>query len=120
MAQEHGKRIWAGDLTTVAEARAKYEADHVGQLIPFAVALYSFRTERKFANELIFELHDPLVKYAKRFVSGSREKDIGRSNTADVLSTHLEWMSRQPSLLLSERNRLHELAREVCGYGLNI
>lgn len=115
MSQEYGKRIWSGDPTTVAEARARYKADPQAHLIPFAVALYSFRSNKKFTNELL-ELRPALVDYAQRFMH-IPENSQEYADCADILSTHFEWMIRQPRISSVHRQTLHAWVRFLCEKG---
>jgi len=119
---EYGKRVWAGDPKTVAEARTKYQADPEGQLIPFAVALYSFRMNEKFAKELL-ELRQPLMVRAQEFGQIPQKKLLPHQehmNLLDVLSTYLEWMSRRKVLSPSERKRLLDTAYRTATYGATL
>jgi hypothetical protein len=115
MPKEYGNRVWAGDPATVAEARIKYDAHPIGQLLPFAVALYSFRTNKKFADELLW-LRSELVTNATNFMRTPAAQEY--QDRADVLSTYFEWMSRQSALSANQRSELHELADQVCEYGI--
>src|SRR3569833_1356495 len=98
-ATDYGTRVWQGDNTTVAEARKRYENNPYGGLIPFATALYSFRQEKQYADELI-GLKDELMELADRdmhvqVLPSDEEFSRKMADRADTVSTHLEWISRQ-------------------------
>jgi hypothetical protein len=119
MAQEYSKRVWEGDPTTVAEAKAKHESDPAGQLIPLAVALYSFRTNQHFANELL-ALRPQIIAYAVEYTKKPLNDDSpkARANKSDVLSTYLEWMSRRSELSEEDQADTAYEARCVCQHGI--
>lgn len=82
-------RIWAGDRNAIDEARARYYADPHTQLIPFARALYSFRTRAGAAAEFR-GLRKKLRERADSILGGdSEEQDI--ADAADMLSTWFAW-----------------------------
>ena len=100
-----GRRIWKGDPATVAEARRAYANDPEGQLLPFAVALYSFRRRRQFAEELI-AIRGLLLNLAEKFLRSDcndSHRCTPESDVADVLSTHIEWIARQDGISPTER-----------------
>lgn len=114
-----GNRVWRGDPKTVAEARADFEKDPK-HLIRFAVALYSFRRKRRFAQEL-GGLLSVLMREAEEMLRAPRyEPDAIRfADKADVVSTHLEWMSRFLSLTLQERREIRDLVSKLCSEGVS-
>lgn len=116
----YSKRIWAGDPETVAEARAKYASDPE-QLVPFAVALYSFRRNKIFAKELL-SLRPRLIAYAKDYTKVPFNSDSSkvRADKLDVLSTYFEWMIRRPELSGQERTVLYLLALSLCVDGVRL
>lgn len=119
---QYGKRICAGDPKTVAEARAKYQADPEGQLIPFAIALYSFRMNETFAKELL-ELRHLLMIRAQEFGQIPQKYLLPYQehlNLLDVLSTYIEWMSRRKELPASERDELLDIAYRTATYGATL
>jgi hypothetical protein len=100
MKRSFGSRVWAGDRNTVAEAREKYQQDPEAELVPFGVALYSFRNNPRFARELL-ELREPFLARARGMLQIGADRLMSArdyANRADVLSTYLEWMSRRREL----------------------
>ncbi|CAN5127498.1 hypothetical protein BH11PAT3_BH11PAT3_2460 [soil metagenome] len=89
-------RIWSGDSTAVAEARANYKEDREKGLIPYASTLYSFRNNKKFAL-VLFGFQSELRRRAEREMSveASGLTDEERAGLADVLTTIFEWMIRR-------------------------
>ena len=116
----YNERIWRGDLKTVAEARIKYSLDPVGQLVPFASVLYSFKSKRECANELL-TLRLPLIKRAQNLMESRplSQKDASESeiDSADVISTVLEWMSRCDDLFTRARYEAENMARSLSDWG---
>lgn len=96
--EDYGPRVWANDPTTVVESRAAYEKNkNRDSLLRFANALYSARRNRRLAAELV-DLCDELIQAAKdqREIADYDETTIASFlDTSDVISTYLEWMSRQ-------------------------
>lgn len=115
MAEKFNTRVWRGDPTTVPEARAEFLADPDGQLIRFGVVLYSLRSTKNFAHELC-GLHARYMTRAYNLTQTTAVRE--NQHTAEVLSTHLEWMSRQP-ILKEQQQQLHESATKVCLYGIH-
>jgi hypothetical protein len=115
-----GNRVWRGDPKTVAEARANFEKDPKEHLIRFAVALYSFRRKRRFAQEL-GGLLSTLMREAQEMLGAPcHEPDTIRfADKADVLSTHLEWISRYVSLPKHEREEIYALVSKLCSEGVS-
>jgi hypothetical protein len=112
-------RVWAGDRRSVAKARARFVRDDPQeQLIPYATTLYSFRYDRRCANELISHYHE-LYARAERETMRPYGPDNARevANRADTLSTHLEWMSRQASFPRERRQGAQMMAEMLCTYG---
>jgi hypothetical protein len=98
-AADYSARVWKGDQTTVKEARDAYLNDPKKGLIPYAVALYSFRQQKKFAEELI-GIRYQLISYAEsnmlnHYSTKHMDVCVELAQQADILSTHLEWISRQ-------------------------
>jgi len=133
-ADSYRRRMWRGDPLTVAEARRAYRLDPAKGLIPYARALYSFRHKPKCAKGLV-ELRSELAPYAERYlahVSAMRGAQRLRmpdgerhalADTADVLSTHLEWISRQPTVPRAgplSGTRLLALAEGACEEGIRL
>jgi hypothetical protein len=118
---ELGEKIWQGGNTAVREVRKRYNQSYSDEnLLAYAVALYSFRRDRKFADELL-TLTSQLLSLAEREVvrpsPADRKLYQAIATRADVLSTHLEWISRQPKVksgALTFRNA----ARRVCEHGI--
>jgi hypothetical protein len=122
MAPNYNERVWAGDPATVAEARATYRSNPEGGLIPLAVALYSFRAKEPFAMELL-GLRPQLLARAQDLLGGTAYTEVPkreRADKADVLSTYLEWMTRECDLSDEERDELQKIAIELCKYGMNV
>lgn len=121
MPQEYGKRVWSGDRTTVAEAKAKYESDPEGELIPLAVVLYSFRDKKHCANELL-ALRPQIIEYAINYAKKPHNDDAPKTQAdkADVLATHLEWMSRRSELSIEEQQETAYEARRMCQHGIHV
>lgn len=115
-----GNRVWKGDRRTVAEARKDFERAPKEHLLKFAVALYSFRTKRKYADELL-GLLSLLMQEAERLIQAPHyEPDAMRfADRADVLSTHLEWIARFASLTKDERSEIRTLVSKLCSKGVS-
>jgi hypothetical protein len=113
----YDERVWEGDPTTVREAREAYRKDPEANLIRLAVALYSFRANSRFAEELI-ELRFKLLDFIATGISVAAPITTPQefADEADVLSTYLEWMSRRPELSL-EAAGLRKAARDLIGRG---
>lgn len=77
-----------GEHGAVAQHRALYKADPKGQLIPFAVTLYSARKAMAVVKEFV-----PLVPELKKVIAAREEARDG--DGLDVISTHLLWWSKQ-------------------------
>lgn len=119
MTQEYARRIWAGDRATVAEARERYRLDRERYLIPFAVVLYSFRTDEQCARELL-ELRGALLLRARRMLQIGADRLVSPreyANRADVLSTYLEWMGRRGELSREQQAEVLDLAYDVAFRG---
>jgi hypothetical protein len=115
------KKVWAGDPSTVKVARANYEKDPEGGLLPFATALYSFRMKPECIKEL-FGLRPKLEERVIRNIQIQPEASTAErfAVEADLLATYLEWMSRQHGLSESDRYHLRELSKEVVWAGLEV
>jgi hypothetical protein len=97
--KSYTNRVWKGDSTTVNEARDAYQKDAKSGLIPYAVALYSFRANFRFASELLGLRFELLERAATVTVPDALSADqLQFADQADVLSTYFEWMSRRPEL----------------------
>lgn len=118
MTTTYGERVWAGDPSTVVEARARYDEDQATGLIPLAGALYSFRFKKELAEELLSLLPQLLV-YARSLLAVRKESEE-QADLADVLSTWFEWMSRCGELTRGERVVVLGVAQSVCARGLSI
>ena len=118
-------RVWGGDPSTVAEARKAYEQEpeDAARLVKYAVALYSFRSKGRFAEELLV-LRPWLLRRAWALLKMERPTESEQvrkfANEVDVLSTHLAWVSRQPQLASGVRREAHNIAVELCREGLEI
>lgn len=117
--------IWEGDRSAVERAREKYKKDPEGELLSFACALYSFRSIPEYANELV-RLGEALVRRAGEVLSKGvcgLEQHEGMNSwelyellaQIDVLSTYLEWISRDRSR--STSSQLFQLANHLCNKG---
>jgi hypothetical protein len=115
----HSKRIWDGDPETVVEARKLYEKDHANGLIPYAVALYSFRANSKLGADLVC-LYEPLLQRAITLVSCDVNlyTCVWFADSSDVLCTHLEWIRRKPYLAAETSEKIltvvKALAEKAC------
>jgi hypothetical protein len=115
----HGWRVWHGYASAIAEAEARYLKDPEGELVEYATTLYSFRN-RKWCKEALIGLAPKLFAYAKKFLAGElgftgkAEKD-----KADVLSTWMEWMSRQDFSAQEQRN-FFKMALDMYDYGASL
>lgn len=116
------QRIWAGDKSVTIEALERYRKDPEKGLIPYAVALYSFRMDETYARELL-TLREALIAHVGHelqhpdTVFPHHERVADR---ADVLSTHLEWMARRVELANGERLSTHRAAAAICAHGLKV
>lgn len=105
----------------VARAQEAWEADPSDRnLLELAVACYSFRSSRRYASMLLSlrgSLRD--LAYREMGAAGRSEDVLKRANQADMLATYFEWMSRQESLPVRQREQLSELAGMVCEWCLS-
>ncbi len=110
-----GKRVWKGDVSTVSEAQEAYVQNPDAAFIRLLMTLYSFRTNSQFAEELLSH-RSGLIDRAKREINRNfaGASVLDRANLADVLSTYLEWMSRQKQVSVEEQRELHLAASQVC------
>src|SRR4051812_957385 len=81
------RRIWAGDVTAVENARKRHEADPEGQFVPWILTLYSFRDEPTCKAELL-QLRDSMVRWSDpEFLLAHSNSPLQAADGADVLST---------------------------------
>jgi hypothetical protein len=121
MLKNYGLRVWGGDTTTVAEARAQYFGDSQGHLMTYAVALFSFRYIPQFAREMEL-IHLSLVGRANALLelASVEENPLERANDVETLSSHLEYLSHRRrleirrGLLLGKAVALCELGLKIC------
>lgn len=108
------RRVWRGDASAVPEAREAYAQRPDQAFIKLLVTLYSFRADPRFAEELLLH-RSKLLERAKKEIDQNftGASVLERANLADMLSTYLEWMSRQPQLSPDERQESHLAASEV-------
>ena len=111
-------RVWQGDPSAVAVAREQYKDNPQTGLIPYAIALYSFRRDTKYAVELMKLRRDLRFRAAALTNPALTPRGTRIAETADVLSTHLEWISRQTALGDVDRRQAHEAAIDACMYGI--
>lgn len=129
--RDYSTRIWEGDVTAVAEARQAYRTTPSDEmLIKVAVALYSFRNHSQYASELIghtVALLELAEKVRKKTPCDAeiRNTELCKdfSKRADVLSTVLEWISRQRSVSrfgAATDYHVRIAVRELCDRGIEI
>lgn len=119
--QSHSARVWKGDEMTVVEAREQYKEDPDKGLLPYAVALYSFRHKKQYAKELV-GLADELVNQIYHEVSElNKNTDYNYIHRyADTVSTHLEWISRQRGIGLTQWHTIRSMAFNLNQRGIYI
>lgn len=110
----YAARVWKGDPSTVAEAFEQYRQD--GNLLSYAMALYSFRHISEYATRLV-ELRTDLWRYSNSYVAANplRGELMAYANEGDALSTYLEWLSRRTDISEDERNELRRAMTQVTG-----
>lgn len=113
-----GDQIWYGQPRVVEDTRELYRQDQKNNLLQHAVALYSFRNYVLYGKELR-DLYPMLFNAGVAYINdvGGKEFVPGVSgklaDKGDVLSTHLEWLSRREDIAVIERRNLARLAEQV-------
>jgi hypothetical protein len=120
MDQELSRQIWAGDPAAIATSRRLFEADPEGYLMDHAVALYSFRGRQDCVGEFL-QLRPLLIENARRTlgITNPRLSAWELAVKIDVLTTHLEWMSRRRELTEREQSDLRKLVIDLCAKGVD-
>jgi hypothetical protein len=90
------QKIWEGDLSPVERLKKAYEANPEKGLIDYAVVLYSGRKNKSLGHRLI-HLRPQLLGMAEALLESPKPEDLVWLNQAEVIATHLEWISRQES-----------------------
>lgn len=115
-----GNQIWKGKKAALKQIRKDFEQAPEENLVPFAVALYSFCKKEKFARELC-GLLPMLMAEAKRMCEWTSYEagPIHFADRADAISTHLEWIARHTSLTKQERDEVRGFALRLCATGVS-
>ncbi len=116
-----GYNIWKGDKRVVSIAEKYYQHNGEGGLIPYAVALYSFRQYADNRTQLLW-LRAPLLRRAELLIAlmekGERSGKLAAE--CDVVSTHLEWMLRQGTLSTLECSQVSGVCKKLCHEALSM
>lgn len=117
-------RVWADDPSTISEARARYEQDPEGQLLPFASVLYSFLHRVKYRRQAardLYALRESLSARARQLPccppAPQEAVEERFAAQAEMLATYLHWISRR-SPDLGQRERFKNCARRAISEGL--
>lgn len=119
MTLSESEKIWSGDESVVAVAKDRYFADPHSGLIPYAVVLYSFRHVTECHRSLLW-LRAVLMERGEELWKSTQRGDrsLENANLCDVLSTHLQWMTRQGTLNSDERDKTLRTVKKLCLAGM--
>lgn len=109
------RKIWTGNRRAVAQATERYQNDRLGGLLQYAIALYSFRNDADNRKKLL-SLRASLMERAGACLEMLKQDNppVEVANVCDVLSTHLEWMTRQGTLTANEQADVLRKCKELC------
>jgi hypothetical protein len=120
MPSDEAMRLWNGDVRAVVHAQQQYAFDRRVGLLPYAVALYSFRHKSKYRKELIALLPELLSRAEEVWLwADSVERTAEQAHACDVLSTHLEWITRQGTLSMLQQQLVLRAVDRLCRYGID-